>query len=174
MPTWPPANTSAYLSEGYTSIRWGTDGMLTNYSSAGGATVDGLSVSTLGGATGTPGGGVLPGNATYGGFFIVESIRGQDEIENIYIEQGTGLKATRIQLWQGRNYTITVTDDTNMSPPSPGGLVTICDPISGGGNTYSFRVTQNAYNTGRKVEGKREITCEYLTLIEGSGTPPAA
>lgn len=150
---WPPANTTAYLSQGYTTIRWGTDGLLPNS-----------------GNNGTGGGVQASG---YTGFYIVESIRGQDEIENIYIEQGTGLKATRIQLIQGRNYVVTAVDDTLMTPPAAGNLYTLVDPISGGGNTYNFRVTANGYNASRKVEGKREFTLEYLTLIEGNGIIPA-
>ncbi len=100
MASWPPAYTAAFIGTGYTTIRWGTDGIMTTNS-----VFNSVTPNTS---------GVLPGNGTYGGFYIVESIRGQDEIENIYIEQGTGLKATAIQLWQGRNYTLTVVDDTDL------------------------------------------------------------
>lgn len=151
---WPPAFTSAFIGTGMTTIRWGTDGVMANT-----------------GVNGSGGGVTAIG---YSGFYVVESIRGQDEIENIYIEQGTGLKATRIQLWQGRNYTLTYVDDTGATPPSPGSLLSLVDTVSGGSTTYSFRVTANGYNAARKVEGKREVTCEYLTLIEGNGTPPVA
>ena len=154
MASWPPAYSSAFIGTGYTTIRWGTDGVMANS-----------------GVNGT-GGGVQA--AGYTGFYIVESIRGQDEIDNTYIKQGTGLKATRIQLWQGRNYTITVVDDTLMTPPSPGSLISLVDTVGAGASTYQFRVTSNGYNASREVEGKREITCEYLTLIEGNGTPPEA
>ena len=121
-------------------------------------------------ANGTPNGG----GGGYLGFYTLESIRGTDEIENIYIEQGTGLKVTRIQLWQGRNYVLTVVDDTSMTPPGPGTSLSLVDTVSGGSVTYTFKVTSNGYNAARKVEGKREVTCEYLTCIEGGGTPPAA
>jgi hypothetical protein len=146
---WPPSYTNAFIGTGYTTIRWGTDGVMSNGSPNG------------------SGGG-------FNGFYIVESMRGQDEIENIYIEQGTGLKATRIQLWQGRNYTITVVDDTSMTPPSPGSLIALVDTVGAGASVYQFRVTSNGYNANRKVEGKREVTAEYLTLIEGGGNPPEA
>lgn len=146
---WPPAYSSAFIGNGYTTIRWGTDGVMTNGSPNG------------------SGGG-------FGGFYIVESIRGQDEQENIYIEQGTGLKATCITLWQGRNYTITVVDDASMTPPSPASFISLVDTVGAGASIYQFRVTSNGYNAARKVEGKREITAEYLTLIEGNGTPPEA
>jgi len=149
MPSWPPNYSSAFIGSGYTTIRWGTDAIMANS-----------------GVNGSGGG--------FGGYYIVESIRGQDEIENIYIEQGTGLKATRIQLWQGRNYVLTVVDDTSMTPPSPGSSIALVDTVGAGASIYTFIVTSNGYNAARKVEGKREITAEYLTLIEGSGTPPEA
>ena len=146
---WPPSYTAAFLATGVTTIRWGTDGMMANS-----------------GVNGSGGG--------YGGYYTVESIRGNDEIENIYIEQGTGLKATRIQLWQGRRYVLTVVDDTGMTPPSPATYVALVDSVGAGASIYQFRVVDNGYNAARKVEGKREITAEYLTLIEGAGTPPEA
>jgi hypothetical protein len=108
----------------------------------------------------------------YNGSYTVESIRPTDEIDTIYIEQGSGLKATRIQLWQGRRVTLTVVDDTGMNPPSPSTYVYIQDPLSG--SSLQFRVIENGYNAARKVEGKRDITAEYLTLIEGIGTVPPA
>jgi hypothetical protein len=149
MAAWPPAYSSAFLAQGVTTIRWGTDGIMANTSPNG------------------SGGG-------YNGYYIVESIRGNDEIENIYIEQGTGLKATRIQLWQGRRYVLTVVDDTGMTAPAPATLISLVDTVGAGASTYQFRVVENGYNAARKVEGKREITAEYLTCIEGAGTPPEA
>jgi len=146
---WPPSYSTAFIGSGYTTIRWGTDGVMANSS-----------------PNGTGGGS--------GGFYIVESMRPADEIENIYIEQGTGLKATRIQLWQGRKVTFTVVDDTSMTPPSPNSKVALVDLVGAGASIYQFSVTENGYNAARKVEGKREITAEYLTLIEGAGTPPEA
>ena len=146
---WPPAYSTAFIGSGVTTIRWGTDGVMAN-----------------GGSNGSGGG--------YLGYYTVESMRGTDEIENIYIEQGTVLKVTRIQLWQGRNYTITVVDDTGMTPPSPGSSINLVDQVGGGASIYTFKVTSNGYNAARKVEGKREITAEYLTCIEGGGTPPEA
>ena len=146
MASWPPSFSTAFLGQGYTTIRFGTDGMMANTSPNG------------------SGGGAF-------GFYILESIRANDEIENYYIEQGTGLKATRIQLKQGRRYVLTVVDDTNFTPPTAGSKIAVVDPISGGAATYQFTTIENGYNSSRKVEGKRELTVEYLTLIEGAGTP---
>ena len=145
---WPPAYSNAFLAQGVTTIRWGTDGIMTNAAPNGN------------------------GSGGFQGFFTLETIRGEDEMDVIYIEQGSGLKATRITLWQGRNYVLTAVDDTNMTPPSPASQLYIVDALGAGGSIYYFRVTKNGYNSSRKSEGKREITCEYLTCIEGGGTPP--
>ncbi len=147
---WPPSYTNAFIGSGVTTIRWGTDGIMANTSINGGD------------------------SGGYNGFYTVESIRGNDELETIYIEQGTGLKVTRIQLWQGRRYVLTVVDDTGMTPPGPADYLVLVDTVGAGASTYSFRLIDNGYSAARKVEGKREITVEYLTCIEGGGTPPEA
>ena len=143
--SWPPAYSAAFIGTGVTTIKWGTDGIL-----------------PVQAPNGTSGG--------YGGSFTVESIRPADEIDTMYIEQGSGLKATRIQLWQGRKVTITVVDDTGYTHPSPGSTLYAQDPMSTA--FLTFRVIENGYNAARKVEGKRDITAEYLTLIEGAGSVP--
>lgn len=143
---WPPAYGAAFIGTGSTTIKWGTDGIMAN---------------------GSPNGN---GSGGVGGFYTIESVRPADEIENIYIEQGTGLKATRIQLMQGRQYVFTVVDDTNMTHPAMGNLIQAVDPMSTA--LLQFRITQNGYSTQRKTEGKREVTAEYLTLIEGGGNIP--
>ena len=169
--SWPPAQSAAFITSGYTTIRWGTDGILANLNTSGTPGNPSNSGQILG--SGSQGGGVTVSN--YGGFYIVESIRGNDEIENIYIEQGTGLKATRIQLVQGRKYVMTVVDDTNILPPFANSKVYIVDPLGSGGTIHFLQcsVVENSENLARKVEGKREITVEYLTCIEGAGTVPA-
>jgi hypothetical protein len=144
---WPPAYSAAFIGTGATTIKWGTDGI--------------MSVNAPNGS----GGGV-------GGFYTVESIRPADKIDTLYIEQGSGLEATRIQLWQGRRITLTVVDDTNFTPPGPSTNIQIIDPLSS--NLLTFRVIDNGSTGTRKLEHKRELTVEYLTLIEGAGTVPPA
>lgn len=152
---WPNPQT-AYLATGYTTIRWGSDGL--------------MPVSSNGGS-----GGVLVNSGGGGTIsYIVESIRANDRVDKVEIEQGTGLVATRIQLLQGRVYTLTVVDDTGMTLPVIGTYVTLLDVISGGSVTYTCRLLENGYNAARKVEGKREFTVEVLTLIELAGSLPAA
>jgi hypothetical protein len=144
--SWPPSFSLAFKGAGSTTIKWGTDGIMPNSS-----------------PNGNGSGGVF-------GSYTVESIRPNDEIENIYIENGTGIKSTRIQLWQGRVVTFTVVDDLNMIHPAMGTQVYIIDPMSG--DFLLFTVTNNGTNNARKVEGKRDITAEYLTNIEGGGSVP--
>lgn len=145
---WPPVYTTAFLAQGVTTIRWGTDGIMANTAPNGN------------------------GAGGFAGFYTVESLHGTDVIDKSYVEQGSGLNATRILLWQGRSYTLTVVDDTNMTPPAPGTLLSLADTISGGAVIYQFRVVENGDNTVRKDVHKREITAEYMTCIEGAGTPP--
>jgi len=128
-------------------VRWGTDG-----------------INPTTGAT-----------ATYDA--IVVSCTPADEIETLYVENGNGLKTVRIILWQGRRVNITIVDDSNVVPPTPGVQFTMFDPLSVSGvgpinSPLTFRVLENSYNATRKEAGQRVITAEYLTMIEGSGTPP--
>ena len=145
---WPPNYSAAFIGSGSTTIKWGTDQMMSN-----------------GSHNGTGSGGV-------GGYFTLESIRFSDEIDNIYIPNGTGIKSTRIQLWQGRNCVMTAVDDTNFTPPYPYSQIEVVDAMSG--DLLTFRVIQNGTNSARATENKREITCEYLTNIEGGGSVPPA
>ena len=58
-----------------------------------------------------------------------------------------------------------------MVPPAAETYLRLVDTVGGGASIYLFRVISNGYAANREVEGKREITCEYLTCIEGNGTP---
>ena len=142
---WPPAYSAAFIGTGVTTIKWGTDGI--------------MPVQAPNGSTGG-----------FAGSYTIESIRPMDEVDTIYIAQGSGLKATRIQLWQGRKVTVTVVDDAGMTHPSPGSYVYIQDPMST--SFLQFKVIENGYNAARQAEGKRDISAEYLTLIEGGGSVP--
>lgn len=110
------------------------------------------------------------GNPATGGYFIVKSIRSSDTQEVIYIENGTGLRAIRIQLWQGREAEITIVADSQFIHPQPETLISVIDPLSGG--LLGFRATANSYNASRKEAGERVISAVYDTLIEGGGSPP--
>lgn len=105
---------------------------------------------------------------------FVVSCTPADEIETNYVENGAGLRSVRILLWQGRRVNITVVDDSTITPPTPGQLITYSDPLSGVTFTNQFRVIENSYNAARKEAGQRVLVAEFLTNIEGGGTPPTA
>lgn len=146
---WPPTPNVAtgFLATGVTSIRWGTDGVM-----------------ATSGVNGSGGG--------FNGYYILETDEVNDEVDTSYIENGTGVKCTRIGIWQGRKKSFTVVDDTNMTPPAPQSQVALYDEISGD-LISTWRVIDNNYQAVRKVEGKRRIVCEYLFGIEGvvAGAP---
>jgi hypothetical protein len=133
---WPPSPNAAFLMQGITTIKWGTDGLYSTY--------------------------------------IVKSMTPTDEIEVIYIENGTGLKSTRIDLAQGRQWDITVIDDTSIVPPRINTNITIVDPLGvmsgGNGTNITARVIGKNGQAARKQEADLIIRAEYLTNIEGAGT----
>ena len=137
---WPPSYNASFQGRGVTSVKWGTDGIL----------------------TGNP-------NSIDGSYWV-KSLRSMDVFETIYIENGTGLRATRINLIQGRELELTVVDDTSFSPPTVNTQVTLIDPLSS--TSMIFSVIDNSYNTARKQEGERVMRVVFDTLIEGAGTIP--
>lgn len=103
--------------------------------------------------------------------YIVKSMRFMDTQEVIYIENGTGLRAIRIQLWHGREVELTVVADSTFTHPSPETALVLIDPLSD--TQLTFHTTANAFNGARKQEGERVISAVHDTLIEGGGkTPP--
>lgn len=136
-----------YSNVGITTLIWGTDGLL---------------------ASPAPGG-------TYAGtgFYIVESIDQETYSESIYIENGTGQKASRIIIDNGQRWVVSVQDDTGMAPPQVGDEVSIKDSaalLSGVAATranYTATVVSSGERFTRKGVAMRNVTVEYLTLIDG-------
>jgi hypothetical protein len=104
--------------------------------------------------------------------YIVVSCTPAEEIETLYVENGTGIKVTRIILWQGRRVNITVVDDSTVTPPKTAQTITLFDPLGGGSGSLNFTVIENSYNAARKEAGQRVIVAEFLTGVEGAGSPP--
>ena len=104
---------------------------------------------------------------------IVVSCSPSDEVETLYVENGTGLKVVRVMLWQGRKVNITIVDDSTITAPFPGASISLFDPMHGNNAALVFTVLDNSYNAARKEPGQRVIVAEYLTMIEGGGTPPS-
>lgn len=137
---WPPSYSAAFQGRGLTTVKWGTEGIF----------------------TGNPN--------SLDGSYIVKSLRSTDIFETIYIEQGSGLRATRIGLIQGREMEMTVVDDSSLVPPSYNDQLSLIDTLSG--TVMTFSLIDNNYNAARKQEGERVLRVVFDTLIEGGGTVP--
>ena len=139
---------------GITTIIWGTDGLL---------------------VTPAPSSGSFAGT----GFYIVESVDQETDSETIYIENGTGQKASRIIINNGQRWTLSAQDDTSFTPPKVGSTVVIKDGavlIAGTAGTAYHTYTATVVNSGerftRKGAAMRNITVESLALIDNQ-TPVA-
>lgn len=144
MANWPSAQSVGYAATGNTSIRWGTDGLLTSPS---------------------PGGTV---NGT--GYYVVSKFSQKQLAEVIKLPNGTGITTTRIILTDGNDWNITVRDESGMIPPTVGTPVTIVDAgglISSYRGSYAATVVDSNYEAAPKQAGERTITVERLRLIEG-------
>lgn len=146
---WPPTpnSTTGFEADGVTTIRWGTEGLLQ--------------------------GSLPPISAT--GYYVVLRFNQKELSENIKLPQGSGLTSTRVRIRDGVQWAITVRDDTQMTAPICGDLLTIVDGsgmLGDVGLTYSARVVENDYETAVKQAGERVLMLENLVLIESqsSGT----
>lgn len=147
----PGGGSTGYTITGVTTLFWGTDGLLKSPSP----------------------GGTFAGT----GYYIVESVDPSTEAEQVYVENGTGIKSARITLTQGAKATIVVQDDTNMTtPPQVNSTVVIVDAgclIPGNNNrsnAYSMTVLQAGERYVRKGVAVRNLEVENLTLVD-SQTP---
>ena len=138
------AGYSLASSSGVTTLLWGTDGLL---------------------ATPSPG-GTFAGT----GFYIVESVDQETDAEQIYIENGTGQKAARIIINNGQKWTLSVQDDTTMTPPTVGSVVTVVDGANllgtGRIGIANCRVISSGERFSRKGAAMRNISVEKLTLVD--------
>jgi len=133
-------------SSGVTTLIWGTDGMMISP---------------------TPG-GTFAGT----GYYIVESIDQETDAETIYIENGSGQKAARIQIINGMKWTLSVQDDTGMTPPTVGSTAVILDGArlisntAGGATVTNCRVIASGEKFTRKGVAVRNISVEKLALVD--------
>lgn len=98
---------------------------------------------------------------------IVKNIRAIPMVEEIKIEQGSGLTVTDIIINDGDEAEISVVDDRAVSWPQAGGVITIYNPQPNG--TYAlaelYQVIYNNYTVARKVDGERTLLCKAYRLI---------
>lgn len=114
--------------------------------------------------------------AKYGalGGYIVKSVRPSERVEEMRIENGTGLTAVEILLIDGQDYEVTVVDETTVLPPVASSVILLQSPFVGphasGDGTAYFLVVNNSYNSARKQEGERVILARSFTAFS-LGTP---
>lgn len=139
------AGYSIASSSNVTTVIWGTDGM---WQASAGA-----------GYAGT-------------GYYIVESADQETDAEVIHLENGTGQKVSRIIINNGQRWTLTVQDDSNMTPPQVGDIMSILDGaglISGSSSTksaYNTTVVSSGERFTKKGAAMRNLSVERLTLVD--------
>jgi len=101
---------------------------------------------------------------------IVTSIRPSQMIEEVKIENGTGLTATQVLLNDGTQVEITCVDDRSFVWPASGATLTLLSPLPTGGTATSItlQVVDNSYQGSRKASGERTLLCKKYTLITPS------
>ncbi len=92
---------------------------------------------------------------------IVTSIKVNQMIEEITVENGSGVISALILINSGDQVEITVVDDrSNLSWPRAGDIITLINPLPSGLSisvTTNFIVIDNSYQGARKAPGERTI-----------------
>lgn len=119
--------------------------------------------------------GTLPATIAWGtdGMYsgiIVKSVRVRQMIEEIKIENGSGLTSNQVLLNDGDEVEITCVDDRALTFPASNATITLLSPLPTGaaGTSELFQVIDNSYNAARKQEGERVIMAKKYTLITAS------
>ena len=130
-----------FIQDGPATLLWGTAGIL-------GEVTDHNNISQ----------GSLAG-------YILKSLRSTATTETLYVENGSGMRIWRAILDQGREYELTVVNDTTITPPAVGYRIFINDPQSGLAPAV-FICTNPDANANRKSEGERVIRGVFDNLID--------
>lgn len=99
---------------------------------------------------------------------IVLSIRPAQMVEEIPIENGSGVVSTQVLIVQGQQVEITVLDDRSVTAwPKAGQVITVLSPLPSGAAATStnYEVVDNSYQGSRKAPGERTILAKVYTLI---------
>jgi len=102
---------------------------------------------------------------------IVLSADEAEDVEKIYLEQGEGLRATRILLKHGHTWDYTVQDDSSIfaTGPNVGDTVVVTNFLNGGTNaSNSGVIVDTNYRAARKQEGQRVIRVELMNIVDGT------
>ena len=136
---------TGYTATGRTTIRWGTDGYWQQEIPSSGA------------------------NPAVGGYYIVTDFDEKQLAEAIKLSNGSGPTSTRVIINDGIQWTVTVRDDTRMTPPKVNDTVYIVDAAGFRGTPglkYITTVIDANYKAAPKQPGERVLLLESLILIE--------
>lgn len=144
---------SGYLATGVTTIIWGTELYMTKMGSV---------------------------SATANSLGIVTSATERALVDNIKLPQGDGLTNSRIQIFDGVQWDLTVRDDSRLTVrPKVGNSVTITDGgglfgssagAGGSPSTFVAIVVDVSYETALKSPAEFRLTVENLILFTEAET----
>lgn len=139
--TWPPVSgtTTGFTVKGKTTIQWGTDGLLSSPYPSG------------------------------GGFYTVLRISQRQVFERTKLPNGTGPTTSDVFVQDGNTWTLTVRDDSGMTPPTLNTTVTLVDGagfLGTVGQVYTARVVDPSWESALKEAGTRELVCDSLLLVD--------
>ncbi len=96
--------------------------------------------------------GIL-GNDGQSGAYIVKSAKFSERNEEVDVENGSGLEAVAFLILKGHDVDISVVEDTGVTPPTSGGVVSLVTPYG----SYAFWVVNTDVEAARKAEGTRVL-----------------
>jgi len=120
------------------------------------------------GAVGSPPSALAWGSEGLWSGLIVKSLRATEMVQELNIENGTGLTSVNIILFDGDQIEITVQDDRNVTFVRTGGIITtILNPLPNGAaaTAENFQVVNSSYSAQQKQNGERSFTCKKYLLI---------
>ena len=98
---------------------------------------------------------------------IVKSARPSKMIEEVKWENGSGLTAGQVLLYDGDLMELDVIDDRAVTWPQPGTPVTLYNPQPNGtfAPTELYMTVNNNYNAVQKQPGERTLRCVRYSLF---------
>ncbi len=100
---------------------------------------------------------------------IVKTVRENRMLEEVRIENGSGITCEEILLYDGTEVDVTIMDDRNITSwPDVGTTVSILSPIESGTSltvAATFQLVNNNYQVARKAEGERTFHGKHYLLI---------
>jgi hypothetical protein len=117
--------------------------------------------------------GLLQNPKPAGGYYVVLRFNEAPLVEPIKLPNGVGITTTRMFLVDGVQFSITVRDDSRMTPPVVGSTISIVDAaglLGAVGLRYNAVVMNPSYDTAPKQAGERVIMAENLVAIDSQAS----